>query len=74
MALLLLHNFTKNLTAMTRNIKVNSVCPGYCATDIKDNQGHLIAEEGAREPARLALMEQSGVTGEYRNSEGIRAW
>lgn len=56
------------------NIKVNSVCPGYCATDINDNQGHLTAEEGAREPARLALLDQSGVTGEYRNSEGIIAW
>ncbi|CAN5117049.1 SDR family oxidoreductase [soil metagenome] len=56
------------------NIKVNSVCPGYCATDINDNQGMLSAEEGAREPARLALLDKSGPTGEYRNTEGSIPW
>jgi NAD(P)-dependent dehydrogenase (short-subunit alcohol dehydrogenase family) len=56
------------------NIKVNSVCPGYCATDINDNQGNLTAEEGAREPARLALLDKSGPTGEYRNVEGTIPW
>jgi NAD(P)-dependent dehydrogenase (short-subunit alcohol dehydrogenase family) len=56
------------------NIKVNSVCPGYCATDINDNQGFLTAEEGAREPARLALLDKSGPTGEYRNTEGVIPW
>ncbi len=56
------------------NIKVNSVCPGYCATDINDNQGPLSAEEGAREPARLALLDKTGPTGEYRNTEGAIPW
>ncbi len=56
------------------NIKVNSVCPGYCATDINDNQGLQSAEEGAREPARLALLDKSGSTGEYRNTEGVIPW
>lgn len=56
------------------NIKVNSVCPGYCATDINDNQGFLSAEEGAREPARLALLDKEGPTGQYRNSEGAIPW
>lgn len=56
------------------NIKVNSVCPGYCATDINDKQGFLSAEEGAREPARLALLDKTGPTGEYRNTEGVIPW
>lgn len=56
------------------NIKVNSVCPGYCATDINDNQGNLTAEEGASEPVRLALLDKSGPTGEYRNAEGAIPW
>ncbi|MBC7997291.1 MAG: SDR family oxidoreductase [Leptolyngbya sp.] len=56
------------------NIKVNSVCPGYCATDINDNKGLLSAEEGAREPARLALLDKTGPTGEYRNTEGTIPW
>jgi hypothetical protein len=51
-----------------------SVCPGYCATDINDNQGLLSAEEGAREPAHLALLDKSGPSGEYRNTEGVIPW
>lgn len=56
------------------NIKVNSVCPGYCATDINDNKGMHTAEEGAREPARLALLDKTGPTGEYRNTDGVIPW
>jgi len=56
------------------NIKVNSVCPGYCATDLNDHQGVQSAEEGALEPARLALLDKSGPSGQYLNREGIVQW
>ena len=56
------------------NIKVNSVCPGYCATDLNDNQGVNTAEEGSTEPVRLALLDKSGPTGQYSNKEGALPW
>ena len=56
------------------NIKVNSVCPGYCATDINDNQGVKTAEDGAIEPTRLALLDKAGESGQYSNKEGVLAW
>merc|ERR1740121_366365 len=37
-------------------VMVNSVDPGYCATDQNLNQGIQSAEQGARTPASLALL------------------
>ena len=34
-------------------MKVNSVNPGYTATDMNGNQGNQTVEEGAAEPVRL---------------------
>ena len=36
-------------------VRVNSACPGYCATDMSSHGGHRTAEQGARTPAWLAL-------------------
>ena len=56
------------------NIKVNSVCPGYCATDLNDNQGVLTAEQGSIEAVRLALLGKSAPSGQYLNKEGALPW
>ncbi len=56
------------------NIKVNSVCPGYCATDINAHQGVYTAEQGAIEPVRLALLDKTGPTGAYSNREHALPW
>lgn len=47
---------TKVLARDESKIMINSVDPGYCATDQNMNQGFLSAEEGARTPVTLALM------------------
>jgi len=39
------------------NIAVNACCPGHCRTDMSSNSGSKSAEEGARTPAWVALME-----------------
>lgn len=56
------------------NIKVNSVCPGYCATDLNDNQGVETAESGSIEAVRLALLGKSAPSGQYLNKEGALPW
>jgi len=55
------------------NITVNSVCPGFTATDLNNFRGHRSIEEGAREAVRLALLE-GGPTGTFSNDDGIVPW
>ena len=38
------------------SIMVNSVDPGYCATDQNNNQGYVPAERGATTPFLLATL------------------
>ena len=54
------------IIAMTRalardepTIMVNSVDPGFCATDQNNNQGHLSAALGAKTPVALALAPEA---------------
>ncbi len=56
------------------NIKVNSACPGYTATDLNDHKGTRTTEEGAREPFRLATLGADGPTGTFSNEAGPIAW
>jgi NAD(P)-dependent dehydrogenase (short-subunit alcohol dehydrogenase family) len=42
------------------NVRVNSVTPGYTATDLNQHQGVKTVEEGARPIVNLALSESAG--------------
>ncbi len=55
-------------------IKVNAACPGYTKTALNNFQGTRTVEQGAREPVRLALLDDNGPTGGYFNDEGPLAW
>jgi NAD(P)-dependent dehydrogenase (short-subunit alcohol dehydrogenase family) len=55
-------------------IKVNAACPGYTATDLNGHSGPRSAEEGAREPFRLATLADDGPTGTFSNDAGSIAW
>jgi NAD(P)-dependent dehydrogenase (short-subunit alcohol dehydrogenase family) len=55
-------------------IKVNAACPGYTKTALNNFQGTRTVEEGAREPVRLALLDDDGPTGSYSNDEGLLPW
>ncbi|KAI5639031.1 short chain dehydrogenase domain-containing protein [Phthorimaea operculella] len=48
-----------------RDIKVNSVHPGYVDTDITSHKGHLTIDEGAVAPLFLALDADDSVRGQY---------
>lgn len=55
-------------------IKVNSVNPGYIATDMNSNQGTKSVEEGAAEPVRMALLGPDGPTGGFFEMGGTNPW
>jgi NAD(P)-dependent dehydrogenase (short-subunit alcohol dehydrogenase family) len=55
-------------------IKVNSVCPGFTATDLNNFRGTRSVEQGAREAVRLALVGPEGPTGSYSDEDGPIPW
>lgn len=71
-----LNMMTAQLAYELRNtpIKVNSVDPGYTATDMNANRGTQSVEEGAREAVRLALLPANGPSGGFFEHAGPRPW
>ena len=70
-----LNMFTVQLAYEFRdgNIAVNSVNPGYTATDLNHNSGTQTIEEGAAEIVRVALLDPP-VTGKFLENGGEVAW
>ena len=55
-------------------IKVNAACPGFTATDLNNFRGTRTVEQGAREPVRLALLDENGPTGTFSDEDGKVPW
>lgn len=55
-------------------IKVNSVSPGFIATDMNEHRGTQTIEEGAAGPVRLALLPPEGPTGGFFDQAGPYPW
>lgn len=55
-------------------IKVNAVCPGYCATDINGHSGPRSAAQGALAPVRYATLDDDGPSGGFFDENGRVAW
>jgi carbonyl reductase 1 len=56
-------------------IMINSVDPGFCATDQNQNQGHVSAERGARTPFLLAtLPTEQFLSGKHWYEEKEISW
>jgi NAD(P)-dependent dehydrogenase (short-subunit alcohol dehydrogenase family) len=55
-------------------IKVNAVCPGYCATDINGHSGPRSAAQGAVAPVRYATLGDDGPSGGVFDEDGPVAW
>ena len=55
------------------NISVNSVNPGYTATDLNGHSGPQTVEEGASEIVRLALLD-APPTGKFLETSGHLLW
>ncbi|GAB1822714.1 SDR family oxidoreductase [Herbidospora sp. RD11066] len=55
-------------------IKVNAICPGYCATDLNGFSATRPAAMGAAVSVSMALLGDDGPTGTFVNEEGVLAW
>jgi NAD(P)-dependent dehydrogenase (short-subunit alcohol dehydrogenase family) len=55
-------------------IKVNAACPGFTATDLNNFAGTRTVEQAAREPVRLAVLDENGPTGTFSNDDGPLPW
>ena len=56
------------------NFKINSVEPGYTATDLNQFKGTQTAEQAAKVIVKYATLDNNGPTGKYFNKEGEMAW
>jgi NAD(P)-dependent dehydrogenase (short-subunit alcohol dehydrogenase family) len=56
-----------------RQIAVNSINPGYTATDLNGNSGPQTVEEGAAEIVRAALLDPP-VTAKFLETDGQIPW
>jgi NAD(P)-dependent dehydrogenase (short-subunit alcohol dehydrogenase family) len=56
------------------HVKVNSVTPGYVATDMNNHQGTRTVEEGARIIVDMALIGDDGPSGRFFNDRGAVVW
>ena len=55
-------------------IRVNSVDPGYTATDFNQHRGHRSVEQGADIVVKLATTGSDGPTGGFFNDDGVVPW
>ena len=55
-------------------IKVNAICPGYCATDLNGHSGPRTPAQGAVAAIQYATIGPDGPTGGYFHDEGRMPW
>jgi len=55
-------------------IKVNAICPGYCATDLNGNSGPRTAAQGAVAAVYCATLADDGPTAGFFDEDGRVAW
>jgi NAD(P)-dependent dehydrogenase (short-subunit alcohol dehydrogenase family) len=71
-----LNMFTVNLAWELRDtkVKVNSVCPGYVATDLNNHTGPGTPADGAVAILKYAQIGDDGPTGGYFHKDGAYGW
>jgi NAD(P)-dependent dehydrogenase (short-subunit alcohol dehydrogenase family) len=55
-------------------IKINSVSPGYIATDLHAHSGYLTPEQGAKVPVAYATLPSDGPSGGFFGESGAIPW
>ncbi|MEO6838646.1 MAG: SDR family NAD(P)-dependent oxidoreductase [Ginsengibacter sp.] len=71
-----LNSFTVLLAKEFRNtnFKINSIAPGYTATDLNQFKGTQTVEQAAKTIVKYATLDNGGPTGKYFNKEGEIKW
>lgn len=62
------------LSAGRQGIKINSVTPGYTATDLNHFQGTQTVEEGVKAIIKYATMDNDIPSGKFLKDEGEIDW
>lgn len=55
-------------------VKINNVCPGYCATDLNDHAGVRTPEQGAQAAIKMSLVGPDGPCGVCWDDNGQMPW
>lgn len=63
-----------NLPAGRQSFKINSVTPGYTATDLNDFKGIQTVEQAAKVIVKYATMDNDGPTGKFFKEDGEVDW
>jgi NAD(P)-dependent dehydrogenase (short-subunit alcohol dehydrogenase family) len=58
----------------SKNVKVNSACPGFVATDLNQHRGVRTVQQGAEVIVRLATLPDDGPTGGFFEDAGTVPW
>jgi NAD(P)-dependent dehydrogenase (short-subunit alcohol dehydrogenase family) len=56
------------------NFKINSVTPGYTATDLNQHKGTQTVEQGAKVIVKYATVDNSGPTGKFLKEDDEIDW
>ncbi|MFC0431789.1 SDR family oxidoreductase [Kutzneria buriramensis] len=57
-----------------QGVKVNAVCPGWCATDLNGFAGHRTPQQGAEIAVTMATIGEDGPNGGFFDENGPVAW
>jgi NAD(P)-dependent dehydrogenase (short-subunit alcohol dehydrogenase family) len=57
-----------------QGVKVNAVCPGYCATDLNNFNGFRTPQQGAEIAVSMATIGEDGPNGGFFDENGPVAW
>jgi NAD(P)-dependent dehydrogenase (short-subunit alcohol dehydrogenase family) len=60
--------------ALRGRVQVTAACPGYCATDLNNHQGHRSAAQGAAIAVRLATAPDADRSGGFYDDDGAVPW
>jgi len=69
-----LNMISSQLSRSFPKMRINTVDPGYTATDFNNHSGHQTVEEGAEAIVKLAQIGPDGPTGTYVDRHGVVPW
>ena len=66
--------YARHFAQSGSHIKINAVCPGFCATDLNGHRGTKSAQQGGQIAVKMALIGADGPSGGFFDDDGAVAW